>query len=70
MNKDYVPNLFGSMVFNEKIMKERLPKQTYKELKSCIDKGKALNINVANIVACAMKYSLYTLVPTNDRNNS
>ena len=55
MNKDYVPNLFGSMVFNEKIMKERLPKQTYKELKSCIDKGKALNINVANIVACAMK---------------
>ena len=55
MNKDYVPNLFGSMVFNEKIMKERLPKQTYNELKSCIDKGKALNINVANIVACAMK---------------
>lgn len=55
MNKNYVPNLFGSMVFNEKVMKERLPKDIYKELNSCIDNGKPLNINLANIVASAMK---------------
>lgn len=50
-----VPELFGSLVFNEKTMKERLPKQTYKALKKTIKDGQPLDINVANIVANAMK---------------
>ncbi len=51
----YVPNLFGSMVFNEKVMKERLPKDTYKALKKCRDEGIPLDMSVATIVANAMK---------------
>ncbi len=50
-----VPELFGSMVFNDVVMKERLPKETYKELKKTIQDGKALDISVANVVANAMK---------------
>ena len=50
-----VPELFGSLVFDERTMKERLPKQTYKALKMTIKEGKPLDINVANIVANAMK---------------
>ena len=50
-----VPELFGSLVFDERTMKERLPKQTYKALKKTIKDGKPLDINVANIVANAMK---------------
>ncbi len=50
-----VPELFGSLVFDERTMKERLPKQTYKTLKKTIKEGKPLDINVANIVANAMK---------------
>ena len=50
-----VPEIFGSDVFNESVMKERLPKQTYKALKKCIDEGSHLNIDVANVVANAMK---------------
>ncbi len=50
-----VPELFGSLVFNEPTMKERLPKETYKALKKTITCGEPLDINVANIVANAMK---------------
>ena len=50
-----VPEIFGSDVFNEAVMKERLPKQTYKELKKCIAEGRHLSIDVANVVANAMK---------------
>ena len=50
-----VPSYFGSDVFNEAVMKERLPKATYKALKKTIDEGAPLDINVANIVANAMK---------------
>ena len=50
-----VPETFGSMVFNDTIMKERLPKETYKALKKTIQEGKALDISVANVVANAMK---------------
>ena len=50
-----VPGYFGSDVFNEAVMKERLPKATYKALKKTIDNGDPLDINVANIVANAMK---------------
>jgi glutamine synthetase len=47
--------VFGSNVFNEKIMKERLPKETYKALRKTIEKGAPLSVEVANVVANAMK---------------
>ena len=50
-----VPEYFGSDIFNESVMKERLPKATYKALKKTIDNGDPLDIEVANIVANAMK---------------
>ena len=50
-----VPELFGSMVFNEAVMKERLPKDVYKALKSTIRQGKALEAQLAGVVANAMK---------------
>ena len=50
-----IPEIFGSMVFNENVMKERLPKDVYKALKKTIIESKALDPAVANIVANAMK---------------
>ena len=50
-----VPELFGSMVFNEAVMKERLPKDTYQALKRTIRRGTALNAQIAGVVANAMK---------------
>jgi len=50
-----VPDLFGSMVFNETIMREKLPKETFKALKKTMDEGIPLDSGVANIVANAMK---------------
>lgn len=50
-----VPEMFGSLVFNDKTMKERLPKETYKALHKTIENGKSLDPNVANVVANAMK---------------
>lgn len=50
-----IPELFGSLVFNETTMKERLPKDTYKALKKTIEDGKTLDLSVANVVANAMK---------------
>lgn len=50
-----LPALYGSMSFNERAMKERLPKDTFRALKRTIDKGEPLDISVANIVANAMK---------------
>ena len=50
-----VPELFGSMVFNDQMMLERLPKATYKALKKTIQNGEPLNESVANVVASAMK---------------
>jgi len=47
--------LFGSCVFNESVMRERLPKATFKSLKKTIDQGIPLDANVAEIVANAMK---------------
>ena len=49
-----VPEIFGSMVFNDETMRNRLPKETYKALKKTIDNGEPLDISVANIVANAM----------------
>ena len=51
----HVPAMFGSRVFNEKVMKERLPKDTYKALKKCKDEGIPLDMSVATVVANAMK---------------
>ena len=50
-----VPELFGSMVFNDQKMKARLPHTTYKALKKTIQNGEPLDISVANAVANAMK---------------
>jgi glutamine synthetase len=50
-----IPEIFGSMVFNDSVMKERLPKEIYKSLKKTIEDGKDLDITVANVVANAMK---------------
>ncbi len=47
--------LFGSMVFNDSVMRERLPKATYKALNKCIATNTSLDLNVANVVANAMK---------------
>ena len=50
-----VPEIFGSMVFNDQKMQERLPKSTYKALKKAIQNGEPLDLSVANVVAAAMK---------------
>jgi len=48
-------DIFGSNVFNDVVMKERLPKATYKALKKTIDAGQSLDPAIADIVATAMK---------------
>lgn len=59
MNKKYQGNPltenFGSNVFNDSTMRERLPKETYKALKKTIDEGASLDLKVAEVVANAMK---------------
>lgn len=50
-----IPEIFGTMVFNDATMRERLPKDTYKELKKTICNGETLDSSVASIVANAMK---------------
>lgn len=50
-----IPSYFGTMVFNDDVMKSRLPKDIYKSLRRTISKGRHLNIDVANVVASAMK---------------
>ena len=50
-----VAEIFGEDVFNDKVMRERLPKKVYKELKKTIDEGTPLDLSVADVVAEAMK---------------
>ena len=50
-----IPELYGSLVFNDKIMREKLPKDMYKALKKTIENGTHLKLDVANSVAVAMK---------------
>ena len=50
-----VMEIYGSKVFNEHVMKERLPSATYKSLKNTLHKGALLDIEVANVVASVMK---------------
>ena len=54
-NMSNVPEYFGCMVFNETVMKERLPKDIYESLRKTMEEGSALDSNVANSVAKAMK---------------
>jgi len=51
-----VADYFGSLVFNDDAMRERLPKETYKALKQTIREGKDLDLNIANVVANAMMH--------------
>ena len=50
-----VPEIFGSLVFNEAVMKDRLPKDVYKALQNTIKNGEPIDLKVANVVATAMK---------------
>ena len=50
-----VSEIYGSMVFNEHTMQERLPSATYKSLRKTIEEGQPLDREVANVVAHAMK---------------
>lgn len=50
-----IPELYGSLVFNDKIMREKLPKDMYKALKKTIENGTHLELDAANSVAVAMK---------------
>ena len=63
MEKVY--ELFGTNVFNDSVMKERLPADTYEMLKSTIKEGKSLDSSIADTVAFAMKE--WAMVPTPDR---
>lgn len=54
MTKD-IPELFGCMVFNDDVMRERLPKEVYKSLTRTIATGKAIDPTIADVVASAMK---------------
>ncbi|MCQ2531664.1 MAG: glutamine synthetase III [Saccharofermentans sp.] len=50
-----IPELYGSLVFNDKVMRDKLPKDIYKALKKTIEKNTHLELDVANAVAIAMK---------------
>ncbi|MBR5943647.1 MAG: glutamine synthetase III, partial [Lachnospiraceae bacterium] len=50
-----IPELYGSLVFNDKVMRDKLPKDVYKALKKTIDNNTHLELDVANSVAVAMK---------------
>ena len=67
-----VPEIFGSDVFNEAVMKQRLEPDVYCAWKSCIQEGKPLELPVANAIAEAMKQwatekGATHLVPAHDR---
>lgn len=50
-----LPEMFGSLVFNDDVMKNRLPEQTYNEFKACVEQDKPLSFDIAHQVASAMK---------------
>ncbi|MGM9648587.1 MAG: glutamine synthetase III [Butyricicoccaceae bacterium] len=50
-----IPEIFGEYVFNENVMRDKLPKEVFKKLKQTIDLGEPLDISIANVVASAMK---------------
>lgn len=53
--EENIPELYGSLVFNDKIMKNKLPRDVYKALRNTIETGRHLELDVANAVAVAMK---------------
>ena len=55
MTHEEIPALYGSLVFNEKVMRNKLPKDMYKALRKTIENGTHLELDVANSVAVAMK---------------
>ena len=75
MSELKLPELFGSRVFNEETMKERLSGACYQAWKRCVTDGAALELSTANEIAGAMKdlgggawlHPLYPLVPAHDR---
>ena len=50
-----IPEIFGNLVFNQKAMKERLPKETYEEFHKSLNNGEPLSKQCADVVAEAMK---------------
>jgi len=50
-----IADIFSSMVFNDRVMKERLPKETYKAFKECIEQGRPLDRRITDVIANAMK---------------
>ena len=50
-----IPDIFASRVFNEDVMRERLPKDVYKSLLNTIATGKEIDAGIADVVASAMK---------------
>ena len=50
-----IESIFGSMVFSDKVMRERLPEEAYKSLRKTIENGKTLDLSLANTIAAVMK---------------
>ena len=50
-----INDIFGSLVFNDAVMRERLPKATYRALKESMETGTDLTVDVANVIAAEMK---------------
>ena len=50
-----IPEIYGCMVFNDSVMKQKLPAEVYESLKKTIQTGQKIDVSIANEVACAMK---------------
>ena len=55
MEKEQISEVYGSMVFNDAVMKETLPDEIYRSLRRSMETGDSLDLTVANAVAAAMK---------------
>lgn len=65
-----ISDIFGSMVFNDAVMRERLPKETYRQVQATMEKGKRLDDDAARIVANAMKTGQSKRAPRTSRTGS
>ena len=50
-----IPEIFGCMVFNDEVMRQRLPEDVFKSLKKTVEQGKEIDASIADVVASAMK---------------
>ena len=50
-----IPEIFGCMVFNDAVMRQRLPKDVYKSVTETIQTGKMIDVSIANVVANTMQ---------------